>query len=66
MDNLKYLFDKIEPLLPYFMASMAKTEHEKSSILKIAELCDKHGVPFRTFVNILCDLTAWEAEQSDV
>ena len=66
MDNLKYLFDKIEPLLPYCMASMAKTEHEKSSILKVAELCDKHGVPFRAFINILTDLTTWEASHTDV
>lgn len=46
--------------------SLCKTEREKQSVLKLGELCKKHGVSFRAYMNLLVELNQWEAEQSDV
>lgn len=66
MDYENLFNDVFDIFLPATLASLCKTEREKKSMLKLGELCKKHNVSFRAYINILTDLSAWEAEQSDV
>ena len=66
MDYEKLLADVFDLFLPATLASLCKTDREKKTMLKVGELCKKYDVSFRAYINILTDLSAWEAEQSDV
>ena len=56
----------MESLLPMFFASFAKSEQEKKSVLKLGELCKKHNIPFRTYMNVSAEYAEWEASQKNV
>lgn len=58
MDSLLKIFN--ETALPYIVAASADNEREADRILKLNELCKKHGVSFVDCMNIISEYAEWE------
>lgn len=46
----------LEENYKYIMVAMQKTNEERSNTLKIAGVCEKHGVSFKSFLEIITEI----------